>query len=747
MSTGIFDQVKAEAAGRWPDILSQVAGIPEGYLDGKNHPCPLCGGEDRFRLIDPEAGAVLCNQCFSTKNGDGIASVAWHLGLERQSDAAKLIAEHLGMNVGNNGNIRCNSSPIDIVLEVCKRKRIGEYRDGVFSPRPDWLIAFGGRAESRAGKPVARVDSYSADGSKDSYFDLTLAGKGLCKTGGSAGMYFPGQLPEPGESWIICEGVKDAAVMFGLDHLAAGINGTRFKYGFAELFRGCEVVFVPDLDEVSQSRAEENRACLNRIASNVGIARLPGPITPTKGKDVRDTLRKDGVEAIKDAIESAFESCTEFGFSLTHDAKEDEIPKTSKQLFDVPGFVNECQKWILQNSFVPQPELALGASIIACGAAIAGKVMLPNGNGPNLQAVLISDSGSGKDRPLKLIEKIFNEAGFEKCMSTAITSDSALGRCLEEMPQGVVAIDEVGHLLSARESRGERHLASIKHAMLRLYSWEAGKDCHFKKYASKESNITIPNCCFLMLGATTPSVFRSAISSEEIDGGLLGRLLLFFGDGEADLTPLRESVPLPIDVSDFVRKWNVSRGDDFNGYADHGNLTGLVEPQSLEVTEKAWRIFESFAVECHARHKGKSDPMLSGPWSRAGEKAYRLALIYACSGFAGDAASPPRIDEYAAEWATQFAMENTQQVVTALNGKIIESEYQRQLEKTKVAIKKVAARKKGKPMRQSDITRATQWLSQKDRQDIMQTLAATGFISESHVTTKGRKATEYRFDD
>lgn len=68
-------QIKAAARGRWVEILEAVGRFDRSILDGKNHPCPLCGGKDRFRLIDADAGAVYCNQCFSKGNGDGLAAI------------------------------------------------------------------------------------------------------------------------------------------------------------------------------------------------------------------------------------------------------------------------------------------------------------------------------------------------------------------------------------------------------------------------------------------------------------------------------------------------------------------------------------------------------------------------------------------------------------------------------------------------------------------------------------------------
>lgn len=71
------EEIKRTATGRELDILRDVAGIPAELLDGRNHPCPRCGGSDRFRMIDRGRGAVFCNQCFDKRNGDFIAAVMW----------------------------------------------------------------------------------------------------------------------------------------------------------------------------------------------------------------------------------------------------------------------------------------------------------------------------------------------------------------------------------------------------------------------------------------------------------------------------------------------------------------------------------------------------------------------------------------------------------------------------------------------------------------------------------------------
>lgn len=51
------------AKGKWKGILLQF-GIEREHLTGKHAPCPLCGGEDRFRFDNKHGnGSSICNQC------------------------------------------------------------------------------------------------------------------------------------------------------------------------------------------------------------------------------------------------------------------------------------------------------------------------------------------------------------------------------------------------------------------------------------------------------------------------------------------------------------------------------------------------------------------------------------------------------------------------------------------------------------------------------------------------------------
>lgn len=53
---------------KWASILPAF-GVAKSFLDGKQHPCPLCGGKDRFRFDNKDGrGTYYCNACGA---GDG----------------------------------------------------------------------------------------------------------------------------------------------------------------------------------------------------------------------------------------------------------------------------------------------------------------------------------------------------------------------------------------------------------------------------------------------------------------------------------------------------------------------------------------------------------------------------------------------------------------------------------------------------------------------------------------------------
>lgn len=89
------DEVKRLTAGSEGNTLVTVTGIDRSYLDGKHHPCPKCGGKDRFRYFGD--GGSICSQCCPQGNADILATAQWMLECSFP-EAVNLVGEHVGAN-------------------------------------------------------------------------------------------------------------------------------------------------------------------------------------------------------------------------------------------------------------------------------------------------------------------------------------------------------------------------------------------------------------------------------------------------------------------------------------------------------------------------------------------------------------------------------------------------------------------------------------------------------------------------
>jgi putative DNA primase/helicase len=87
--------------GKWPDLLAQLAGLTSDQLTDKHQPCPLCGGEDRYRFDDLNGtGSWYCNQCGGKDHagggGTGMDMLMRRMGLT-YPEACKRIEQHLNI--------------------------------------------------------------------------------------------------------------------------------------------------------------------------------------------------------------------------------------------------------------------------------------------------------------------------------------------------------------------------------------------------------------------------------------------------------------------------------------------------------------------------------------------------------------------------------------------------------------------------------------------------------------------------
>lgn len=314
-------EVKSLARNRWGEILAAVAGLSADALDGQHHPCPRCGGTDRFRFTDQSGdGSLICNQCARRQCGDGLAAVQWALGCDFPTALAR-VGEYVGApDAGNNGKPTTRRrkpaadpakdlAPIpwsdSIACLFCSRKK---------PVRPEAIKSIGGRLARYRRKytvvdlPVVDVGGltvghvlYNATGGTLPKFDRQgkPAGQVKVKTtfGSQPGLI--GRLPGPESTTLVkVEGPSDLLALLSLSDLppdvAAVTNamgaGERPPSWIADLVTGKRCYVVGDADKPGDDGAAAWAAAFASAAADCRQARLPYPIVETHGKDLRDWI-------------------------------------------------------------------------------------------------------------------------------------------------------------------------------------------------------------------------------------------------------------------------------------------------------------------------------------------------------------------------------------------------------------------------------------------------------------------------
>jgi len=353
-----IEYVRAAAARQWPAILTALGGIDPDLLDGKHHPCPKCQGTDRFRLIDADAGAVLCNQCFNSNNGDGFAALQWvtgwkfvdalkavadYLGIQPSSDAPRTSskgpsnpAEHLAFEEWDDGNEMLAAAwctwkePISVAAIKAVGGRIARYRQQyLVLALPVW------GKQLDAADPVGWIIYNLAGGNLPKYAKNSATGKWeiseWVKVKLTAGSQ-PGVVADlarlrTARVAIKVEGPSDLLAMLSLadlpdDHAAltnANGAGERPHDWMLDLFASKESAWVVhDADQPGQAGAvgridEKSQqfrpGWANYLADRIPTRNvvLPFPIVETHGQDLRDYLNLPSTFADLQALAAAAE--------------------------------------------------------------------------------------------------------------------------------------------------------------------------------------------------------------------------------------------------------------------------------------------------------------------------------------------------------------------------------------------------------------------------------------------------------
>lgn len=672
-------EVKREAAGRWPEILSSVAGLPREALDGKHRPCPRCGGKDRFRLLSQEDGAVICNRCFCTRNGDGLAAIQWATGCSFP-EAVQSVAEYLGMAPPNAQKSRQQSHQ----SRGDNHRSNGKAKEAY--PTPEAAVAALAR---KRGQPSGKWEYRNAQGELVGVvlrFDRQDGGKDVLPVSRRAGGWVMGAMPEPrplyrlpallkadpSQPVAITEGEKaaDAAVRVGLSATtSSGGSNAASKSDWSPV-AGRQVWVLPDNDVPGEKYAQ----AVTRLAYAAGASTVrvlhwrdlaPGRDLD-EGFDLADLASEcqsdDDLVGARQAVEQAAAEvepeprpeCKLKGYAPfpVHTLPE-----------PVRGFVDKASSSIgCDPSYVAVPLLCCLASAIGA----TRRVQLKEGwTEPSvLWGVIVGRSGTAKSPAWNLATEMLRRAQESnldeyqaelerfnqlKVMYDAdlaiwkregrkqgdpppekpeeprlvryVVSDTtveALADRLDDSPRGLITlIDEAGAWLRSFDAYRQGRGGDLP----RWLSMYRAESLLVDRKATKEP-LYIQRAAVSLTGTITPSEFRQAMAGEHEHNGLLARLLVACPPPK----PKRwTDATLPQDLRQATQRiFDRLLSLDFTT-----DEKGKPVPQDLPLDGEARSAWIEFYNQ-HAQRQLDANDVLGAALAKLEGTAARIALVIHC---------------------------------------------------------------------------------------------------------------------
>jgi 5S rRNA maturation endonuclease (ribonuclease M5) len=649
--------LKQQAAGRWLEILSALGGCPAELLDGKNHPCPKCGGKDRFRFTNLDGnGSCYCNQC-GKGIGDGIAALMWLCGWDFNGAVAEL-AKYLGFGqataaVHSNGN---GNRKIVATYDYKDEHGVLLYQVVRYEPK-----------DFRQRRPkVGGGWQYSVKGTR----------------------LVPYRLPDlmatpPSRGVLVVEGEKDAdrVASMGIVATTCAMGAGKWRPEYNEYFRGRSVYIIPDNDNPGREHAQQVAQAIHGIAKNIKVVELQD--VPEKG-DLSDWLDGSGtkdklVELVKAAPEWKPTPAGKRPKPATEPKKLELPPYVPFPTDVLPGavaaFIHQGAAAIdCDESYIALPLLAALAAAVGNTRRI--KLKRDWKEPCILWAVIVGESGTRKspalDCALHALREIQNAAfreykeAIEQYRAYKVTFDADIlewrkkGRKnsepppeepVEPVPVRYIVNDVTAEALAVLLEQQPRGLL-VAHDELSgwVNSFDAYKACHGKDAAdwlsmhragvvTKDRKtgrrlIHVPRAAVSITGGIQPKTLKSALAGryeapegaakmekpnrEHFDNGLAARLLFAFPPPKAK--PWSENSISDSTQAAMEEVFHRLLSLDFD--PDKEEPTPIDLPHTA-AGKAAWVRF----YNQHAREQVDLHGDLAAAWSKVEGYAARFALL------------------------------------------------------------------------------------------------------------------------
>ena len=413
-----------------------------------------------------------------------------------------------------------------------------------------------------------------------------------------------------------------------------------------------------------------------------------------------------------------------------------------------PEFIAEFpQEWLYTSSLIGQMAawvesacpishrvFALMASFTAFASLVGRQYRTASDLRPNLACVIIAGTGSGKEGPRNAITKLFLAAEAERYIGPrgGFSSGSGVVEGVRNQPNMWLAVDEFGKKIAAygagKVDQNQREMIALFLETL-VNDYVGGKG-YANSAENPTKNVVVPN--LNIFGSSQVSEMTAALSSAAAADGLIQRFL--FVPTFAEYVPIKknfEKPPVPQTLVDSF-KWIIADLAALGGeFATNDDPSMAPNQRVVAMTHQAQELFSQL-------DQRRVDMARAGRvmWVRSAAMAVKIAMLEA---IARDPIKPV-IDAELLDSARRLVDWFTRYAETFLASRIADSDTQRDINR----VRELISDGKERGISLSELTRKTQSMRRRDREDCVKTLVESGQIEAVQESTSGRPSTRFR---
>lgn len=296
-----------------------------------------------------------------------------------------------------------------------------------------------------------------------------------------------------------------------------------------------------------------------------------------------------------------------------------------------PGVMTDIYNSILEVAPKPQPSLATLAALIGMSSACDGTFAAPcSGNIRfNLYGCGVAETGEGKDLPKHAANEIADAAQVRVIGKPG--SGPGLEDEMDDYKSVLMEMDEIAHFFQELNGKNvDANTITISSNILRLFSASQGTYATrslSKGNINKEASRRIKNPCLNFLGFATPSKLGISLKIENIEDGLIGRMIFAFGLEQVKSKRIRQQYAIPESVTTATNKLATAK---LSASGFGGNNAVISELNLVDVTPEADAYLDELLDKQDKQVYKTESSFAKALFQRTFEKVVRIAGVLAC---------------------------------------------------------------------------------------------------------------------